>query len=1064
MPASTERRPPLTRKQAQEVLRYWLAAVQQEEALLSRPKARSPSRGSAVPRLDLPGSGQDYFKLQLGLASQLFEANAVLHKAFDAELSAFFESWLHSQYRRGDQERAVSHLLTFPVVHLPRGELAGLLRCPVELAFGQPSAASFEVPARGQRRHNNFPPPPSEVRLALVEVPEQRLPFFVDTRLMQQQLGIVREHIDAMFEKLRAQQPDHQRMLQTVCALLEAELAERAGSTQDHTDTSRSTRPAGDPTQGSEQAGPLRTEAVVTAATTEPQQLIARIHMACVRLMASQGGRARAYPVALVLDSTRSKATFYLQRDLQSLLEEEDTQPWALDSCLGAYLRGEAPALGMAAQRGLFPGPSLSASQRYAAESCEGSRFTAVQGPPGTGKTTLILHLAAAALVKQVQTLASTGDMSDGLMLVTSTNNRAVDNVIEGLARHGQGELPLSLRVGSQQVCEHVLLPVLERVSARLEQARAEPAAAREQRLQAALAQFQQLHGCLKDAQAPRERACEARTQRAQLQEQLTRVRRELSSAPAPRVRTAHASGLRQVLERGEQRLTKLAALTEVKPSLQALQAVDREHRKLSKSLLPQLQAALSALTDVGAKQELSLPPALPPSSDPGVLMQSWAEAVDHALSVVVDLRGELETQVALEIRRERERVLADKLDRLGSAPVELPAYDPAHDELQRSVFDAAVRVREAWACAQADDLLRAVFQAIAAVRAERSLRRLWRDGAPAYKRLRQLFGLWGCTLLSVGNCVPSEPGAIELLVIDEAGQCHPAYAVSGLMRAQRSLIIGDVHQLEPVIEIEPDDDERVIQACRLQMSRAVLEPYRVHSEAQTSVQSLADRAVSERPSLTEHFRCQPEIIQICDDLCRYELRVLTPPEGPSVPLPFLVQPVSLVDVCGSQERAGGSWYNRAEVEHALELLTALIHHGVPPGDIAVITPYRGQLEQLRKRAGHAGFPIDRSLELLDIEEALPTHTHGIALGTVHRFQGGERSVVLFSSVVTRAGSLVFVDGRANLLNVAVSRARHRLIVVGHAALLAQGQRTRLLTSAASPLSPDAYRTQLGLW
>jgi superfamily I DNA and/or RNA helicase len=443
--------------------------------------------------------------------------------------------------------------------------------------------------------------------------------------------------------------------------------------------------------------------------------------------------------------------------------------------------------------------------------------------------------------------------------------------------------------------------------------------------------------------------------------------------------------------------------------------------------------------------------------------MNTWSEAIELAHSVVEGLQRELSAHLESEIRRERARMLALKLERLPEQLTQVADYDPAHDALQRALFDAAVSAREAWAAAQAEDLVRAVLTAIAGVRSERSLRRLWKEGGRDYKRLRQLFGVWGCTLLSLGNCVPADPATIALLVIDEAGQCHPAYAVSGLLRAERALVIGDVHQLEPVIEIEPDDDERVIKACRLKLSRAALTPYRIHSQACSSVQALADRAVSERPSLSEHFRCQPQIIGISDRLCRYGLQVLTPREGPTVPLPFLTEPVSFVDVDGAQERAGGSWYNRAELEHTIELLQSLTQYGVSPNDIAVITPYRGQLEQLRKRCSQAGFPIDRSMELSDMEEALPLRSQGIALGTVHRFQGGERSIVLLSCVVTRSSSLGFMDDRANLLNVAVSRARHRLVVLGRAGVLAQGRRTRLLTEAAQNLRPESFRMQLGL-
>lgn len=81
----------------------------------------------------------------------------------------------------------------------------------------------------------------------------------------------------------------------------------------------------------------------------------------------------------------------------------------------------------------------------------------------------------------------------------------------------------------------------------------------------------------------------------------------------------------------------------------------------------------------------------------------------------------------------------------------------------------------------------------------------------------------------------------------------------------------------------------------------------------------------------------------------------------------------------------------------------------------------------------------------------------GVALGTVRRFQGGERSVVLFSSVITLSALLPFLNTRPNLLKLAISRAQHPFIGLGHAAVLAKGAQTRLLTSAAHALIPTAY-------
>ena len=1029
---------PLDRAKANEVLRYWLASLQQEEALSNRPRARQAGKGvpSVRVHMEAPSSGQEYFKLaQPDVQALLFERKPQ-QRPFDAELCGFFESWLSSQYRRSD-DREQSHLLAFPVVHLPRGELAGILRCPDELRLLDAAGQPFDVPTRSQRRRNQYPPPPADALVLPIEANANKLPFFLDTRLLQQQLGVARESIDAMFTALRSAEEEvtETRMLRGVCELLESELRELESQPQ---------KPA--------------------AASGEGAALLERITAAGARLLALRGGRAKIYPVAIVLDGSRSRASFYLQRELAALLEEQPESSWALDSCLGAYLTGWTPPGGRALQRALFPGPALSESQRHAAESTWGSRFSAVQGPPGTGKTTLILHLAAQAIVQQVEKLLDTEQMGAELTVVTSTNNRAVDNVLDALtAQSGEG-LPLALRTGSQQVCEEVLAGILDRTRVWLETAVRVPVGERTDALARELEQFKACRSELQAAQAPRALAFEAESACAQLQVQLARVRAQLAIAQAAigdEVMPPHVVvELRPALTRVHEKLEQLCDLSDKPPSLQALGALDRAFKSANKKLLSGFEALLER---AGQVDVLGLPPALPPSTQPGVLMQVWSEALEAARERVEALGTELEARAIADECHKRIAELTQSLEALRTAEAEPPPHAAADETLERALFESAARVREAWAAVHAEGLSRVVGSALALVRADRSLRRLWGDQEEVWKRLCQLFGVWGCTLLSLGNGFPAERSAIARLVVDEAGQCHPAYAVSGLLRCDSALIIGDVHQLEPVIDLEPDDDERVIAACKLSLSRSELQPYRVHNQALTSVQSLADRAARTRPRLTDHFRCQPEIIAISDALCAYGLRVHTPRQGPSVPLPFLPEPVSLLDVVGSQERLGGSWYNATEVELTSELLQALLAAGIDPTEVAVITPYRGQLEQLRKACLRAGITLERSGELLESDEPTPAAHRGVALGTVHRFQGGERSIVLFSSVVARAASLGFLDDRANLLNVAVSRARHRLVALGSAAVLAQGKRTRLLTQAATPIMAHAFRRQLSL-
>ena len=129
----------------------------------------------------------------------------------------------------------------------------------------------------------------------------------------------------------------------------------------------------------------------------------------------------------------------------------------------------------------------------------------------------------------------------------------------------------------------------------------------------------------------------------------------------------------------------------------------------------------------------------------------------------------------------------------------------------------------------------------IAVARGDGQLRTLLGSPKAAGSWLRQLFPAIGCTLLSLGNALPSERPSCARVVIDEAGQCPSAYAVSALLRARSALLIGDVHQLEPVVGLSREDEQRIVRSLALSLPAPRLAPYRMFDESGSSAQSLAD-------------------------------------------------------------------------------------------------------------------------------------------------------------------------------------------------------------------------------
>lgn len=102
---------------------------------------------------------------------------------------------------------------------------------------------------------------------------------------------------------------------------------------------------------------------------------------------------------------------------------------------------------------------------------------------------------------------------------------------------------------------------------------------------------------------------------------------------------------------------------------------------------------------------------------------------------------------------------------------------------------------------------------------------------------------------------------------------------------------------------------------------------------------------------------------------------------------------------------------NAHEAAVVLKHLTSLTAGGVHAEDIAVITPYNGQLALL------SGLLKERFV--------------GLELGSVDGFQGREKEVVVVSLVRSNGEGEVGFLGESRRLNVAMTRARRQLVVVG---------------------------------
>jgi len=253
-------------------------------------------------------------------------------------------------------------------------------------------------------------------------------------------------------------------------------------------------------------------------------------------------------------------------------------------------------------------------------------------------------------------------------------------------------------------------------------------------------------------------------------------------------------------------------------------------------------------------------------------------------------------------------------------------------------------------------------------------------------------------------------PETIGWLLIDEAGQATPQAAAGAIWRAKRVVVVGDPLQLEPVVTL-PRTIEASLAACNGGVDN------RWHP-SRTSVQMLADQTTPIGTTVGEgddgiwvgaplrvHRRCDDPMFSISNAVA-YNGLMVHQKKPSAAPWPAS----SWINV--PKASGNGNWIP-AEGDALRQLLEDLLRqHQVPAGDIFLISPFRDVVRELR------GIGKDFNLDYRRV-------------GTVHTTQGKEADVVIMVLGGGTVGAKNWAASKPNLLNVASSRAKARLYVIG---------------------------------
>ena len=280
--------------------------------------------------------------------------------------------------------------------------------------------------------------------------------------------------------------------------------------------------------------------------------------------------------------------------------------------------------------------------------------------------------------------------------------------------------------------------------------------------------------------------------------------------------------------------------------------------------------------------------------------------------------------------------------------------------------------------------------------------------------RIRQsLFGearVIACTLTGAANRV-LEGEKYSTLFIDEAAQALEAACWIAIRKAGRVIFAGDHCQLPPTV--------KSIAALKGGLGKTLME-----------------RIVEQKPEvvtlLKVQYRMNEQIMRFSSDYF-YNGEVETAPGIThrsilDYDLPMIW--IDTEDVDGKEEFIGESCgrINRAEAELTLSTLqeyfdkigkNRILEESI---DVGIISPYRAQVQLLRK--------------MIRQKEFFRPYRRLISVNTVDGFQGQERDIILISLVRSNDGGEIGFLRDLRRMNVAITRARMKLMILGNAATM----------------------------
>uniref|UniRef100_A0A8B9JBU7 DNA replication ATP-dependent helicase/nuclease n=1 Tax=Astyanax mexicanus TaxID=7994 RepID=A0A8B9JBU7_ASTMX len=297
---------------------------------------------------------------------------------------------------------------------------------------------------------------------------------------------------------------------------------------------------------------------------------------------------------------------------------------------------------------------------------------------------------------------------------------------------------------------------------------------------------------------------------------------------------------------------------------------------------------------------------------------------------------------------------------------------------------------------------------------------------------LEQLENLYNKELIVATTCMGIKHPIFsrrrfDFCIVDEASQISQPVCLGPLFYAQRFVLVGDHQQLPPIVQNAEARalgmDESLFK--RLEHQKEAVVQLNVQYRMNSVIMSLSNALMYEGKLECGSERTASAVLQLPyreSTVRELEMYVCQPQYTtwvqaalePQKPVCFL--DTSEVPAMETVEKGGVSNQTEAVLVHSL--ISLLLKAGCKAGDIGVIAPYRQQLKAISNLLEGAAFTA-------------------VEVNTVDKYQGRDKSVIIVSFVRSNPeGNLGELLKDWRRLNVAITRAKHKLLMLGSAPTL----------------------------